>query len=367
MDKRIVIIGAGPVGCYAAQLLKLRGFNPKLIEEHSQIGRPVHCTGLIGSQLFKEKRFFDIPRQPIINTIDGGVIHYNGENFILRRKSVAFVVDRERFDKSLSRGLDINFEHKFVGIEKSGKGYIVGTDHGELYADIVIGADGGSSSLRKIMRQDAGIRYSKGLQLRMKVKSNNDHFVEVFLKKSSFFWLVPEEKGIARVGTISNNPHKDIQDFLKCYGIKGEIIDKFGGIVSVGICQNTVDGNIALVGGAACQLKPLTYGGVYFGLKAAEILADCIANDSLKEYDARWKKEFLNEIKIGLKAGELYNRLDEKEIETVFSLLKKQKSFIEKEGDFEKHSRVLLGIIRNPKVYPQLGVLFKIFLKSFLN
>ncbi len=135
----------------------------------------------------------------------------------------------------------------------------------------------------------------------------------------------------------------------------------------MGICQNTVDGNIALVGGAACQLKPLTYGGVYFGLKAAEILADCIANDSLKEYDARWKKEFLNEIKIGLKAGELYNRLDEKEIETVFSLLKKQKSFIEKEGDFEKHSRVLLGIIRNPKVYPQLGVLFKIFLKSFLN
>lgn len=366
MERKIVIIGAGPVGCYVAQLLKRYGFNPKIIEEHAQIGRPVHCTGLIGNRLFKEMKDLPLSGDVVINNIDGAVIHYDNQSFTLKREKVAYVVDRERFDQELSRGLEIYLEHRFMGLEKENRGYIVETNRGEFYADIVIGSDGANSAIRKLINQDNGVRYCKGLQLRMRIKSKRHNFVEVFLKRASFFWIVPEGEGVVRVGTISNNPHKDIQEFLKISSIKGEIMDQFGGLVSLGVCGKTVQDNIALVGGAACQLKPLTYGGVYFGLKSAAILANCINNNCIGEYDLLWKKEFLSEIKIGLKASDLYGRLDNKEIGLVFNLLKKQKSFIEKVGDFEQHSNLLLQILKNPKIYPQLGSLLKIFLKSIL-
>jgi flavin-dependent dehydrogenase len=337
-----------------------------LIEEHLQVGRPVHCTGLIGDRIFKESQL-PVPRNAIINIIDGATVYHNNQSFSLKRGGVAYVVDRERFDKELSRGLDIFYEHRFVGIEKENHGYLIETDKGEFYADIVIGSDGANSAVRKIVEQDAGIRMCKGLQLRMKIKPRYRNLVEVFLKPKMFFWIVPEEEGVVRIGTISANPHKDIQAFLKETNIKGEVIGKFGGLVSVGVCNNTVKDNIALVGGAACQLKPLTYGGVYFGLRAANILASCIKDNRLREYDYLWKKEFISEIKIGIKAQDLYNKLNDKEIGLIFNLLKKQKSFIEKNGDFEKHSELLLQILKDPSIYPQLGSLFMIFIKGIIS
>jgi len=364
MNKKIVIVGAGPVGCYLGQQLKRYGINSLIIEEHTEVGRPVHCTGLIGSRLFKEVDQPQILKNSIINTIDGAIIYFAEKSFVLKRKAVAYVVDRERFDKSLSKNLEIFHEHKFVGLERENHGFIIETNRGEFYADIVVGSDGANSAIRKVINQDVGIRYLKGLQLRMKIKPRYRNLVEVFLKKASFFWIVPETDGIVRIGTISSNPYVDIQAFIKELGIHGEVMDKFGGLVSVGICNNTVKDNIVLVGGAACQLKPLTYGGVYFGLKAANILALCIKENRVNEYDLLWKKEFLSEIKIGIKASDLYSKLDDKEIGLVFDFLKKQKSFIEKNGDFEKHSGLLLGLIKNPQIFPQLGSLFKIFLKS---
>ena len=46
----IVIVGAGPTGCYTAQLLKKYGFKTRIIEEHREVGKPVSCAGLVGRQ-----------------------------------------------------------------------------------------------------------------------------------------------------------------------------------------------------------------------------------------------------------------------------------------------------------------------------
>ncbi len=363
MQKRIVIVGAGPIGCYTAQLLKAYGFQPLLIEEHSEVGRPIHCTGLVGNKVFTEKRPFVILRSSIINTINGAIIHYENQSFAIEREKVAYVIDRERFDKELSKGLNILCQHVFLGVEKLDSGYIIETDKSELFADIVIGADGANSSLRKLINQENSTRYFGGIQLRLQIKPRYKDLVEVYLKKPSFFWIVPEAEDIVRIGTISENPYQDLQKFLKEEKIKGKIIEKFGGRVALGICKNTVTGNIALVGDAACQMKPLSYGGIYFGLKAASILASCIKNNRIQDYDVLWKNDLAFEIKIGLKVKEIYNRLNPKELKTMFGLLKKQKAVIESSGDFENHGRLILEIIKEPAFYSVLGDILKIFFK----
>lgn len=364
MPKKIIIVGAGPIGCYTAQILKIQGFQPLLIEEHNEVGRPLHCTGVVGSRVFTEKRPFPVPRSSIINTINGAIIHYDNQCFTIEREKVAYVIDRERFDKELSKGLNINYQHVFLGLEKLDSGYIIETDKNELFADIVIAADGANSSLRRLLNQENHIRYFRGIQLRLKVKPRYKNLVEVYLKKPSFFWIVPEAEDIVRVGTISESPYQELQSFLKEERIKGKIIEKFGGRVAVGICKNTVAGNIALVGDAACQMKPLSYGGIYFGLKGGSILASCIKDNRIEDYDALWKNELSFEIKMGLKVKEIYNHLKPKELKVIFSLLKKQKTIIEGKGDFESHSRLILEIMKDPVFYPILGDILKVFLKA---
>ena len=76
--KKVVIIGAGPVGCYLAQLLRKRGLSPLLIEEHKEIGRPIHCAGLVGKRVFDEARIF-ISASCVLNVINGAVVHLDGD------------------------------------------------------------------------------------------------------------------------------------------------------------------------------------------------------------------------------------------------------------------------------------------------
>lgn len=366
MSKKIVIIGAGPVGCYTAQLLKAFGYSHLLIEEHAEIGRPLHCTGLVGAKVFEEKRPYLISTGSVTNVINGAVIHHNGHSFAIERKRVAYVIDRERFDKDLSTGLDILFQNRFIGLEKNGGGYTVSTDKERLSADIVIGADGVNSLVRRILNPEGAVKIFKGLQLRVKTKLRHKDLVEVYLKKPSFLWVVPESEDVVRVGTISENPNKDLEEFLKETKLKGRILERFGGLVSTGICSSTVLDNIAIVGDAAFQMKPLSYGGIYFGLRAATVLAGCIKAGRINDYDALWKKELASEIKIGLKVKGMYDRLNDRELNKIFILLKQQKNFLERIGDFENHSRIILELLKKPALYPQLGELFTMLFRKSL-
>ena len=367
MKKKIIIIGAGPVGCYTGKLLKNNGFDPLILEEHAEIGKPVHCTGLVGSNLFTEKDFKFITKKSVINTINGAKIHYDGESFTLKRKNVAYVVNREKFDKEIGRGLDIFYENRFIGLEKDRKGYTVITDKGDFYADILIGADGANSSVRRLFGVENKVNYFKGLQFRIKCEIPDQNIVDVYLNKPDFFWIVPESHNTARVGVISENPHKDLQDFMFKYKIKGTVLERFAGVVALGAGLNTVRDNIVLVGGAACQVKPLSYGGVYFGMRAAMILVDSILKGRLADYDVLWKNKLYSEIRIGLKLKDIYNKLSQQDLKKIFYLLKHNKNFIEETGNFESHSRLFLELLKRPGTYSQAGDLLKIIFKSVFN
>ena len=133
-------------------------------------------------------------------------------------------------------------------------------------------------------------------------------------------------------------------------GIKGEIIDRLAGIIPLGLCQSVYK-KVAVVGDAARQIKPLTGGGIYYGMKAAEILVECIREGELVEYDQRWKSKFGREIKFGLWVRKVYERLNknEHELESIFSLFKENAKFIERAANFENHSLVFKEAFKNPE------------------
>jgi len=363
----IVIVGAGPAGCYTAQLLKHYGIKSRIIEKHREVGKPTRCAGFVGRQVF-ENILLPISKNSIINQIDGALFFYKDDSFQIKRKDVAYVIDREKFDKNLSRGLSVECGKNLMEIKKEGSGYILKTNIDNIYADLVIGADGPNSLVRKFM--DIGrnkgkreiIKYYVGVQYRIKLDKDlfSPGLVQVHLREgvSFFIWIIPEGSNIIRLGLIAKNSRKHLNQFVKDFKITGKIIERLAGMVSLGYTQSFYK-NIALVGDAACQIKPLTGGGIYYGLKSAEILAECVKEGKLGEYNKRLKKKFGREIRFGLKGRQVYEKLNNDKLEEIFLIFKKNAGFIEKIADFENHSVIFKEALKNPKIFIEVGKILK--------
>ncbi|MBN2057721.1 MAG: NAD(P)/FAD-dependent oxidoreductase [Candidatus Saganbacteria bacterium] len=373
-NKKIIIVGAGPVGCYLGQLLKQQGFDPLLLEEHAEIGRPVQCAGIVGRGIFEETRF-PISQKSIQNTIDGSHVHFNGSSFVLNRGRVAYIIDRAVFDQELSKGLRVEFNTHVQQVSQIKSGFILKTNNGEYYADLVIGADGPNSRVRKSLEFSSDMKLYRGYQYRIKLEPRHQNMVEVHYVKpfSLFTWVIPEGNGTVRIGTISPNPYQELNGFIEKIGYKGEVLEKNAGAIPIGTCQ-LVKGQAALVGDAACQIKPITSGGIYYGIKSAELLAEAIKENDLGLYDRRWKEEFEQEIRICLLTRNVLENMDDNVLKKVFTYVKDNATLIEKIGDFENHSSILWSLVFNPRTYPTIGSLLmgmaknpKFILRSLLR
>lgn len=344
---KIVIVGAGPIGCYVACLLREYGFSPLLLEEHPEIGLPKHCAGMVGSSFFNRAKV-SFPGEIIKKEVNGALISYKDQSFTLRREKAALVIDREKLDKKLSESLPIKKGTRVSNIKRKKGEYILYTNRGTFHADLIIGADGATSRVRKLSGVKLDPLYYKGAQLRVKHKAVPQDMAQVYFTKPflHFCWIIPEDDNIARIGAISpTNPLTDIQNLMEKLRIKAEAVEKMGGRLALGYGQ-TLKEEIALVGDAACQVKPLSGGGLYYGMRCAEDLADCIRKNELYRYDKTWKKRVGKEIRSALRVRKILERTNLKILESLFSLAQKNSQLIEQMADFEYHSTGLFKVAR---------------------
>ncbi|MDD5081607.1 MAG: NAD(P)/FAD-dependent oxidoreductase [Candidatus Omnitrophica bacterium] len=333
--KKIVIVGAGPIGCYCGQLLKKSGYKVTLLEEHKQIGLPAHCAGVVSHKLLKSISGF-LSENIIENIVTSGEIFYENKSFILRQNKGIDIIDRIKFDKLLSKGLDIKFNTRFLGLEEICGKYIVETDKGEFHADIVIGADGAKSLVREFVT-DEPVKCLKGVQFLLKAEGKNKQKVIVDLSDNKFFWSIPVKDNELKIGVISKNPFMDLKKIMGCRNIKGEVHSKIAGFVPYGAIRKISKDSIFLIGDSACQIKPFTFGGLFFGIKAAEILSDCIIKNKLEEYSLRWDELYGKKNQILWEIRKRYDSFSEEDKVKVFNILKKNVKIIEEYTDFDNH------------------------------
>ena len=278
----IAIIGAGPVGSYAASLLA-GDFEVKVFEEHPGVGLPVQCTGIVTQEIFN---FIPKKSDFVLNKVDEIRIFSPNNKFLkLSFEKPDIILDRQKFDQyfyNLARrnGAEFFFNHRFSSIQTStapATVKVIDLKSGRMKKfkfSHLIGADGPLSPVAK----DAGIfgnrKFFTGIQA--VVKKRNSNIIDFYPMKKGFGWAVPEDRNTLRIGVASEaNPREQFNHLLKRY--KGKVVAKQGGIIPIfNPAASVRKENVFLAGDAAGFVKATTGGGLVPGLQSAEILAKSI-------------------------------------------------------------------------------------------
>lgn len=328
----ISVIGAGPVGSYAAYLLA-KHEDVSLFEEHREIGRPVQCTGIVTPSINKI-----IKNKFVVNRVGRVRVFSPNNSFVELKIKKNLVIDRARFDrflaeKAVDAGARLFLKCRFKGFK----------DKRFRKTKIFIGADGAVSEVAKAAGLFKGRSFVQGIQVRIKTRVDAD-VVCFYLGIGDIAWVVPESGGIARIGLISRkNAKTHFNSFIKRF--KGKTIEKQAGVVPVyNPTQITQKDNIYLVGDAATQVKASTYGGIIQGLLAAEELSYAITNN--KKYEKLWHKRLGKDLWMHLKIRQVMDRFSKKDYNCFVSLFQRDdvKKILE-EHDRDFPSRFLMELL----------------------
>jgi digeranylgeranylglycerophospholipid reductase len=285
----ISVIGAGPIGCYAAYLLAKEGNDVKVYERKSAVGTPIQCTGILTSDFDK----LGIPVDSfLINISESIEVFSPNEKVEIKQKD--YIVCRKKFDNyfadlAIAAGAKIILNHSFS--RKEGQSLIIIDNKNNIekriYPDILIGADGPLSKVAKAYGLFLDSRESyQGMQAVVEGNFSPGVIKTYFGKEvcpGLFAWIVPESKTLARVGLATKKNSKYYFDkFMQEHGFKVKEMQA-GTIPLYSKKQKIQKDNCFLVGDAASYVKATTLGGLVPGLRQAEILSDCIINE--KDYE----------------------------------------------------------------------------------
>jgi geranylgeranyl reductase family protein len=370
------IIGAGPVGLHAAAKLAEEGFETTVFEEHSTIGRPVQCAGLVSKTGLKELKIE--PGESTVNEVKGAKIFSpNGSCITVQKEEpIACVLDRYAFDQLLYKkakrlGAEIRTDSKLIDLRpKAGQGqgsslFMQAKGRGELLrSQITIGADGPHSVARhSIFPKMLEKEFVHAYQVRAEGRFD-PNFVEMHFGNFApgfFAWVIPESNRIARIGIgvkLGGNAAEALNKFLKEKQLSQRTLSKSSALIPIAPPQKQVcQGPILLVGDAAAQTKATTGGGLVFGLKAAEACAETIANHLKHKRPLEDYSKNLQAINKELSMHwKIYSYIQNLSPNKFDSLLAKAKNagieeFLSEHGDMDKPSKFMRKMLLKPRMW----------------
>ena len=334
MVLRVAVVGAGPAGSSAAEILVKAGIETFLFERKLDNAKP--CGGAIPLCMVDE---FDLPPEIIdrrvrkMKMISPSNVEVNigetlkdDEYIGMCRREVLDGFLRDRAHK-LGAQLINGTVHKLEIPGNDRDPYVLHyADHSKeglqgeaktLKVDMVIGADGANSRVARAI--DAGdYNYAIAFQERIRLPEDKmayyEELAEMYVgddvSPDFYAWVFPKYDHVA-VGTGTMRPNqariKELQRGIRARAAKrlegGEIIKVEAHPIPEHPRPRRVVGRVALVGDAAGTVTKSSGEGIYFAAKSARMCAETIVKysengaralteDELKLYIKQWDKEY---------------------------------------------------------------------------
>ncbi|MEB3309009.1 MAG: geranylgeranyl reductase [Snowella sp.] len=334
MVLRVAVVGGGPAGSSAAEILAKAGIETYLFERKLDNAKP--CGGAIPLCMVSE---FDLPPEIIdrqvrkMKMISPSNIEVNIGQTLKPDEYIGMcrreVLDGFLRDRAAKLGAKlINGTMYQLDIPKNDTDpytlhyadHSNGSTQGEmksLQVDLVIGADGANSRVAKAI--DAGdYNYAIAFQERIRLPQDKmayyEDLAEMYVgddvSPDFYAWVFPKYDHVA-VGTgtmkVNKAKIKDLQAGIRTRAAKklegGEIIKVEAHPIPEHPRPRRVVGRVALVGDAAGTVTKSSGEGIYFAAKSARMCAETIVATSnngqripteadLKSYIKEWDKRY---------------------------------------------------------------------------
>lgn len=335
-----VVVGGGPAGSRAAALLA-RDHDVTVIEEHRVSGKPMQCTGLLTSETIGLSSIRPRVISPIYGTKvifpSGGVIELRS------KKPMASVVDRADLDsrladEAMSAGAVYSYGDRYVNHTSISKGLVIESSTGVREARLLIGADGSKSKLSASIPDNAPKEMIRGIQADVRGSIDESDVMRLRVGSKTapgfFSWEIPCGD-FTRVGLCTSWSAGPPSDYLNALLKKGgyqdrEIIEKHSGMIPVGGVRRTYSDRLMLIGDAACQVKPISGGGLFPIFKCAAHLAftadralkeDDLSEKNLSQYQRLWKQDIGSSLSKGYRIRKAYVKMSDEKLDYMCDVL----------------------------------------------
>jgi digeranylgeranylglycerophospholipid reductase len=350
----VIIVGAGPAGSMAAQILAEKGIHTLLLEKHKEIGLPVCCAEAISYTGLSN--FVEIKPHWIATHINKALlVSPSGERTVVNHPKAGFVLNRNIFDREMAEkasnlGAVVKTDVQAVGLIEDKNGIFSGVEVKEnnieknYFAKVIIGADG----VESLVGRWAGMNTYLGLG---QIESAAQYFLKDIavdpeclefhlgteIVPGGYAWVFPKGENCANVGLavaplISNgsNPFKLLDNFVQKRFSKF-FIDKItmGGVPTFDRKKNIVKGNVLLVGDAGRLIDSLSGAGISNALMsgqiAGEIVAEHFKNGSISflgKYEQEILKKKGRELRFYSFCRSVYLKFKDEEFDLVIKFLK---------------------------------------------
>ena len=216
----VLIVGGGPAGLVAAERLAGRGAGVLLCEEHSTIGNPVHCTGILAAESFEE---FDLPRDARLNALTSArFVSPSGTTVTYSTPSpLANVIDRPAFDRALAEraiaaGASLRTGVRVSEVEVGPSGVYALVGEGWVRARLLVLACGANYAMQRRLGLGLPRAYLHTAQREFPATRRSElelHFGRS-IAPDGFAWAVPVSRAAdpyVRVGVMTS------ADVLGCF------------------------------------------------------------------------------------------------------------------------------------------------------
>tara|TARA_B100001250_G_scaffold407040_1_gene427121 strand:+ start:667 stop:1893 length:1227 start_codon:yes stop_codon:yes gene_type:complete len=391
-DWDVVIIGGGPVGGHTAKLLSQRGLKVLIIEEHSEIGRPFQCAGLVTPSAMKQVGLYET----VLEEIDGALIHGPSGTLVPVGTSGTvrtYVVCRKLFDEGVVKQAMLS--GATIWLDSQPNDAVVFDDHVQIEINragekeiitsrLLIGCDGAHSWTRRKFKMGRPKELMIGFQAEVVGYKNRERWLEMYsgseIAPGFFAWVIPSGNGSCRIGLWSTAERLDGKSIEECYYslIKHPLwSDRFEGIketarycgpVPSGMVRKAYKDRVILLGDASGMAKPTTGGGIGPGFEQINGIVDKLAiainKNSLKESVLKSisKSHFEKMRKEQNRARSLRNLLvsdcEDSELDKHFEQFAKPEviQLINRIGDIEKPVPLGMALLKKVPAFRKLAL-----------
>ena len=379
----VLIVGGGPAGLVAAERLARRGVGVLLCEEHSTIGDPVHCTGILAAESFEE---FDLPRDATLNALSSArFVSPSGITVTYSTPSpLATVIDRPAFDRALadraaSAGAVLRTGARVSSVEADPSGVRALVGGRLVRARLLVLACGANYALGRRLGLGLPQAYLHTAQRELRATRGSELELRFGrgVAPDGFAWAVPVARGAdlyVRVGVMASD------DVLGCYArMLAQVAGRWG-VVDDGspprqkllllrTITRTYSDRLLVVGDAAGLVKPTTGGGIYYsilsGALAAEIGGDALEHNhldaaALAAYELAWRDLLADEFDAQHALRSVASRLSDDDIDELFDLARTDgiMPIVRKTVRFNRHRDLIRALFRHA---PARKLLFRSF------